>query len=181
MSRPPRRAVRRTRARSSVTRGFRPPQLAHLRALGLAALGAVTLIPGAGPPHLLASAKQVTSSHHALLVVGHRDYQLSVATTPAQQALGLGHRPRLPPSSGMLFVFHTSATECFWMKGMRFALDIIWLSPSGKVVSVERDLLPTSYPSAFCAVAQDVIELDAGQAKAAGISIGRVVRLEMPA
>jgi uncharacterized membrane protein (UPF0127 family) len=66
------------------------------------------------------------------------------------------------------------------MKGMRFALDIIWLSPSDKVVTVHRDLLPKD-PSIYCAVAQDVVELDAGQAHAAGIDAGLVVGLEVPA
>jgi uncharacterized membrane protein (UPF0127 family) len=63
------------------------------------------------------------------------------------------------------------------MRGMRFALDIIWLSPSDEVVTVRRDLLPED-PSIYCAVAEDVVELDAGQAHAAGISVGRFVRLE---
>jgi uncharacterized membrane protein (UPF0127 family) len=80
----------------------------------------------------------------------------------------------------MLFVFPLSGTRCFWMSGMRFALDIIWLSPSDKVVAVHRDLLPKD-PSVYCAVAQDVVELDAGQAHESGIDVGRVVGLDIPA
>ena len=113
----------------------------------------------------------------AVLTAGSHRYFLQLAVTSAQQARGLGYRARLPVSSGMLFVFPLSGTRCFWMRGMRFALDIIWLSPSDEVVTVHRDLLPED-PSIYCAVAEDVVELDAGQAHAAGISVGRFVRLE---
>jgi uncharacterized protein len=114
----------------------------------------------------------------AVLTSGSHRYFLQLAVTSAQQARGLGYRARLPVSSGMLFVFPLSGTRCFWMKGMRFALDIIWLSPSDRVVTVHRDLPPKD-PSIYCAVAQDVVELDAGQTHAAGIDVGRVVGLEM--
>jgi hypothetical protein len=128
------------------------------------------------------AARSLTSppSGDAVLTAGSHRYFLQLALTSAQQARGLGYRARLPVSSGMLFVFPLSGTRCFWMKGMRFALDIIWLSPSDEVVTVHRDLLPKD-PSIYCAVSQDVVELDAGQAHAAGIDVGRVVGLEMPA
>jgi uncharacterized membrane protein (UPF0127 family) len=119
-------------------------------------------------------------SGDAVLIAGSHRYFLQLAVTSAQQARGLGYRARLPVSSGMLFVFSLSGTRCFWMKGMRFALDIIWLSPSDEVVTVHRDLLPKD-SSIYCAVSQDVVELDAGQAHAAGIDVGRSVMLEMPA
>ena len=53
---------------------------------------------------------------------------------------------------------------------MRFALDMIWLSPTDEVVSVQPDVLPKSYPSAYCTLAQDVIELDAGRRASRGSS-----------
>jgi uncharacterized membrane protein (UPF0127 family) len=117
----------------------------------------------------------------AVLIAGSHRYYLELAVTPAQQELGLGDRAKLPLDDGMLFVYHSSGTRCFWMKGMRFALDMIWLSPADEVVSVQPDVLPKSYPSAYCTLAQDVIELDAGQARFAGIVVDRVVKLEMPA
>jgi uncharacterized membrane protein (UPF0127 family) len=115
---------------------------------------------------------------NAVLTAGSHRYVLQIAVTSAQQARGLGYRARIPVSSGMLFVFPLSGTRCFWMRGMRFALDIIWLSSSDEVVTVHHALLPKD-PSIYCAVAQDVVELDAGQAHAAGIDVGRVVGLEM--
>jgi uncharacterized membrane protein (UPF0127 family) len=115
----------------------------------------------------------------AVLIAGARRYELQVATTPAQQRLGLGDRLRVPASSGMLFVFRSSGPRCLWMKGMRFALDMIWLSPADKVISLQEDV-PVKAP-VYCAVAEDLVELDAGQAQVAGIRVGRLLKLEMPA
>jgi uncharacterized membrane protein (UPF0127 family) len=67
------------------------------------------------------------------------------------------------------------------MKRMRFALDMIWLSSQGEVISVQPDVSPKTYPSAYCAFAQDVIELDAGQARAAGIAVNHVLKLDLGA
>ncbi len=147
--------------------------------VGLGVLAAVTtlvLSAVAGP----SSATSAPRSD-AVLIAGSHRYYLQLAVTPAQQELGLGDRVKLPLDAGMLFVYPSSGTRCFWMKGMRFALDMIWLSPTDEVVSVQPDVLPKSYPSAYCTLAQDVIELDAGQARFAGIVVDRVVKLEMPA
>ncbi len=116
----------------------------------------------------------------AVLLAGSRRYELQIAATPAQQELGLGDRASLPAGSGMLFAYRTSGTRCFWMKGMRFPLDIIWLSARDEVISVQRDVLPKSYPSTYCSVSEDVVELGAGQAQMAGIKVGQVLSLELP-
>jgi uncharacterized membrane protein (UPF0127 family) len=123
---------------------------------------------------------QPPSRDEAVLVAGSHHYELQLATTEAQQELGLGNRPALPSGSGMLFVYSAAAPRCFWMKRMRFAIDMIWLSPRDEVVSVQPDVLPKSYPSTYCAVSENFVELGAGQARAAGIKVGEVLKLEMP-
>ena len=151
-------------------------------ALGGAAVTVVVVALGALVPASRATASTggATPPDEAVLVAGSRRYDLQLATTQAQQEAGLGDRPTLAPGAGMLFVYRTPGSRCFWMKGMRFALDMIWLSPRDEVVSVQPDVVPKSFPSVYCAVSQDVVELGAGQAQVAGIKVGRVVRLEMP-
>ena len=146
-------------------------------ALAVLALAATLVLNVAAGP---SSATSVPRGD-AVLVAGAHRFHLQLAVTAAQQELGLGDRAKLPLDNGMLFVYHSSGTRCFWMKGMRFALDMIWLSRADEVVSVQPDVLPKSYPSVYCTQAQDVIELDAGQARFAGITVDRVVKLEMPA
>jgi uncharacterized membrane protein (UPF0127 family) len=142
----------------------------------VAASAPLLLSAGAGP-----SGTTSAPRGDAVLIAGSRRYYLQLAITPPQQELGLGQRAKLPLDHGMLFVYSSSGTRCFWMKGMKFALDMIWLSSADEVVSVRRDLSPKSYPSVYCAQSQDVIEIDAGQAQFAGIVVDRVLKLEMPA
>jgi len=154
---------------------FRVLAMRGMAGVAVAASTSLLFSAGAGP-----SGATSAPRGDAVLIVGSHRYYLQLAVTPAQQELGLGDRAKLPPDHGMLFVYYSSGTRCFWMKGMKFALDMIWLSSADEVVSVQRDLSPKSYPSAYCSLAQDVIELDAGQAHFAGIVVNRVVKLEMP-
>lgn len=112
--------------------------------------------------------------HGATLRSGNQDYHLLVATTAAAQEKGLGDRASLPNNEGMLFVFSGQATRCFWMKDMHFSLDMVWANSQKRVVALDQNVLPASYPGIFCPAqsAQYVIELNSGQAKIAGISVG---------
>lgn len=67
---------------------------------------------------------------------------------------------------GMLFVFNAPDTVCFWMKDMRFSLDIIWLDAQKEVVHIEKNVSPETFPKTYCPdkPAQYVIELNAGEA-----------------
>jgi uncharacterized protein len=158
----------------AVSPWFRALALRGFAALCIFASAAILLLSAATASSSVTSARR----GDAVLIVASQRYYLQLAVTPAQQQLGLGDRAKLPLDQGMLFVYHSTTTRCFWMKGMRFALDMIWLSQTDKVMSVQPDVSPRSYPSAYCTVAEDVVELDAGQAHFAGIVVDRVVKLE---
>jgi uncharacterized membrane protein (UPF0127 family) len=106
-----------------------------------------------------------------VLHVHGKQYTLRVARTATQQEQGLGDRATLARDQGMLFQFQRPAIECFWMKDMHFPLDMIWLSSTKRVAYIQADVSPKTYPKQFCpkVQAQYVIELNAGQAKRAGI------------
>jgi uncharacterized membrane protein (UPF0127 family) len=100
-----------------------------------------------------------------------------MVTTAAAQEKGLSGRASLAPDSGMLFVFQNEAQRCFWMKDMQFPLDIIWVNKDKRVVYIQPELSPSTYPDSFCPKppAQYVIELNAGQATQASIRIGETL------
>lgn len=52
---------------------------------------------------------------------------VEVADTPQTRSQGLSNRSPLPEDSGMLFLFDSPGRQRFWMKGMKFPLDIIWI------------------------------------------------------
>ena len=117
----------------------------------------------------------------AQLRTGGRTYRLEKATTDAAREKGLGGRESLPADRGMLFVFDTPGSWCFWMKDTRMPLDMIWLDEGKKVLHVESGVAPSTYPDKeFCGKpgAKYVIELNSGEAAHSGITTGKVLDLQ---
>lgn len=108
-------------------------------------------------------------------VPADKAYHLEVAASGVSQAKGLSGLQDLPRSEGMLFAYKKSDTLCFWMKGMNFPLDIIWLDGAKKIVHIEENIQPSSYPENYCADGQYVVELNAGEARAGGLRQGQAV------
>lgn len=101
----------------------------------------------------------------AVLRIEGASYRLQIASTEAARQTGLGGRATIPENTGMLFMFSKPAIECFWMKDMRFPLDIIWVNAQKRVVHIEQHVSPDTYPSTFCpnTPAAYAIELRAGE------------------
>ena len=107
---------------------------------------------------------------------------MEVSDTPAKRGLGLGNRDALRKGWGMLFVFERRIRHRFWMKDMRFPIDIIWLDNQRIVEIAERvpppdaeskpSLLVPGHPSNF------VLELESGRVEALGISVGQTLRYQ---
>ncbi|MFZ1720091.1 MAG: DUF192 domain-containing protein [Candidatus Moraniibacteriota bacterium] len=106
------------------------------------------------------------SSHLAQSVVriGDRQFLVELADTPALRERGLGYRETLLSGHGMLFLFPDRPPDryAFWMKGMRFPLDIAWIR-DGQVVFIERNI-PAESEDIFrpLAEADSVLEVNAG-------------------
>lgn len=113
------------------------------------------------------------------LVSGGREYRLEIVGTAASQEKGLGGRRDMASDRGMVFVFDPPARQCMWMKDMYFPLDIIWLNRAKTVTKVVSGVTPSTYPEKFCSDDETkyVIELNAGEASKAGITVGDTLRL----
>lgn len=75
--------------------------------------------------------------------------KVEVASTPELQTQGLSGRNGLNENDGMLFVFDHSGVYYFWMKDMNFSIDMIWLDKNLKVIYIEKNATPESYPKTF--------------------------------
>jgi uncharacterized membrane protein (UPF0127 family) len=75
--------------------------------------------------------------------------QVSVADTEREREQGLSGTKRLPEGVGKLFVFDTPALYGFWMKNMRYPIDIVWIDDAWQVAGITRDVAPETYPSVF--------------------------------
>jgi len=111
------------------------------------------------------------------MTIGSKTFELEMARTSAEQEKGLMKRDSMPENHGMIFIFDKDRSQDFWMKDTRFPLDIIFLDHTGMVVSVSQmqayDLATTSSQGA----AQYAIELNVGQAKAAGVEKGQTLKI----
>ncbi|MDX9893054.1 MAG: DUF192 domain-containing protein [Patescibacteria group bacterium] len=57
------------------------------------------------------------------------------------QTMGLANRVFLKENNGMLFAYPPKTDVTFWMKGMRFPLDFIWIS-NNKVIATTENIQP---------------------------------------
>ena len=105
--------------------------------------------------------------------------QAEVADTESKRQLGLMFREGLAENQGMLFVFEEEGRHSFWMKNMKFPLDIIWIDEDWRVVQIKTNVQPCkdSCESITAqAKAKYVLEVNAGFAGRNKIKIGGKVR-----
>jgi uncharacterized protein len=111
-------------------------------------------------------------------------FQLEVAQTPQQQALGLMFRSALPANRGMLFPFERPRRTSFWMKDVPVGLDMVFLR-SGRVVAIAQappcasEPCPTYGPADQ--LVDQVLELRSGRAAELGLQVGDTVAVTMTA
>jgi uncharacterized protein len=104
---------------------------------------------------------------------GDYSFNIEVATTTREQALGLMFRRSLPENTGMLFLYDPPQPTAMWMKNTLIPLDIVFIAPDGKVLRIESNTEPFStavIPSEGAISA--VLELNAGQADKIGLKRG---------
>jgi len=112
--------------------------------------------------------------------VGANQFTVEIADTIPLRERGLSGRERLEEGRGMLLVFGAPARYGFWMKGMKFAIDFVWVNDD-KVVGTTENVpppkgslfsLPIYYPPEEVDM---VLEVAAGTVARLGIHEGDVV------
>jgi uncharacterized membrane protein (UPF0127 family) len=118
------------------------------------------------------------------VIIGGDTILVDVADDQAEQEKGLSGRPALPQHRGMLFVYPEPSRPGFWMKDMRFPIDIIWIGADSKIVAVLPNLSPETYPSVFSppeevAPVRYVLEVNAGSAGRLNWQVGDSVQIKL--
>ena len=130
------------------------------------------------------------SKGEQIITIGGKEFRVEIADTFASRARGLsGHAP-LAEDEGILFIFDAPGNYGFWMKGMKFPIDIVWIR-GDKVVGVSENLpVPSSmldfktyyppepvYPvrGEISRGADKVLEVKAGAVEKYGFKIGDMV------
>ena len=67
-----------------------------------------------------------------------------ISVTNEQMTKGLSEKDDLAENEAMLFVFGNEAKHTFWMKDMKFPIDIIWIDSDKTIIHIENNLQPCS-------------------------------------
>jgi uncharacterized protein len=96
------------------------------------------------------------------------------AETREQLSKGLSGRESLPANAGMVFDFEEPGNNCLWMQDMKIPIDMIWLNENKRVITIEENVTPDTYPKTFCPdlPATYAIEVNAGTVGRASVHKG---------
>lgn len=122
-----------------------------------------------------------TAAGRATVEIGNAVFKVEVASTDAQKALGLSGRSSLLESQGMLFTFDEPGAYGFWMKDMKFPIDIIWIK-GGAIAGFAENAEPQAVTSTWNLKIYyppqpigKVLEVNAGDVARDNISVGEPV------
>jgi uncharacterized membrane protein (UPF0127 family) len=104
---------------------------------------------------------------------GEHRFMVEIADDDMERQRGLMEREPLAEDRGMLFQFPDLAERSFWMRNTPSSLDIIYIDPRGRIVSIAKNVAPMSdalIPSN--GPASGVLEVRAGRADEIGAKAG---------
>ncbi len=110
------------------------------------------------------------------ITLGSCQFKTELAETSQQKAQGLAGRQSISKDQAMIFDFKQEQPS-FWMKGMLFPLDIIWVS-GNKVIDIDANA-PVDDGAVQYEPSQPidwVIEIAAGQAQTCGVTPNTLVK-----
>lgn len=118
------------------------------------------------------------------VTIGEEVLNVKIADTPEKRAVGLSETASLGENEGMLFLFDEEQYPAFWMKGMEFPIDIIFLDEK-TVVTIYQDVQPPKDENGQLPLYQPtrpanrVLEVPAGFVKAHNLKVGDTVSVEL--
>ncbi len=126
-----------------------------------------------------------TSSQMTQIKINETTVKVDLADSPDERKKGLGGRESLASDSGMLFIFEKSGKYSFWMKGLKFPLDFIWIKDK-KIVDLLKNIpppqagqkdetLPVYQPNSEV---DSVLEMNAGFVDSHNIKVGDTIEIK---
>jgi len=116
------------------------------------------------------------------LEINGKKFKVEIADDDWETREGLSGREKLREDGGMLFVFPKSDYYGFWMKDMKFPIDIIWID-GGKITDIKQKApvpAANSLEKYITVVpARYVLEINSGLVEKYGFKIGDKVKLDI--
>lgn len=108
--------------------------------------------------------------------------RVEIADSEIERAQGLSGRDRIDDKhNGMFFIFPEEDYIGIWMKDMKFPIDIVWINKDMKVIGIEKNVSPDTYPRVFRpdSPAKYVLETHTQYPDLVGIRVGQTVRIPL--
>ena len=146
-------------------------------ALFAVALSGVAMASACARTGPMDAAGQPLEALSVITASGEHKFMVEIADDDVERARGLMFRPPLEDDRGMLFQFPAASEQSFWMKNTPNSLDIIYIDPRGRIVSIASHVTPNSEtPIPSNGAANGVLELRAGRADEIGARPGDMVK-----
>jgi uncharacterized membrane protein (UPF0127 family) len=142
------------------------------------------LFTGVGCNSKTVVSKRPSATYITPIIVGSQKIFVQIVSSSAEMEQGLSGREKLSDTEGMLFDFHSThiTRPIFWMKDMKFNLDLIWIYKN-QIISITKNVPilldtdiqnpPTYSPPSDIDM---VLEVDAGWSDAHNIKTGDEVK-----
>ena len=139
-------------------------------------MGAVPSVQGRPQVGLRVEPLSIVTGHGPVVL------QVEIADNERTREVGMMWRTVVPPNRGMLFDFRTPRPVAFWMRNTLVSLDLIFIGPDGRIISIARSAIPRNEtPIPGGGSVRAVLEIRGGRAAELGILPGdRVVHRIFP-
>lgn len=116
------------------------------------------------------------------ITIADEKFKVKVAETDKEKQIGLSETKKLGEKNGMLFIFSKPDKYSFWMRGMNFPIDIIYIKDNEVVDIIENVPAPTSSNANLPiyqpkSSADKVLEVNSGIAKKYNITKGTKIEV----
>lgn len=119
----------------------------------------------------------LSSPYFRIVDIDGKKFIAELALYPEKQERGLGGRNNLCGRCAMLFDFKKKDNFSFWMKDMKFDLDIIWVS-DGRIVYIKKNFSRKSEEVVIPEFKADkVLEIAAGLSDKYGFKAGDTLKI----
>jgi hypothetical protein len=117
------------------------------------------------------------------IAIADRNFKVIVADSQKEQEIGLSETKSLAEDQGMIFLFKKPDYYSFWMKKMKFPIDIIFIN-NDTIVSIENNAQAPKDDNENLIVytpagpSDKVLEIQAGLAKKYNFKNGDKIKIE---
>lgn len=93
--------------------------------------------------------RDIDYKEYVLIDFGDITLRAEVAQTEADRIKGLSNRESLGENEALLFIFDREDYYGIWMKDMKFPIDIAWLDKNKRIIYIENNVSPDTFPEVF--------------------------------